>query len=162
MSHGIVYSSTIFESDAGRTTASHPFFPSGKTYEPTSQPEQAAVARHLRLHTGQAQAVPEAHLVGRQDRALEVALQGVEDRHAAEAGAGDEHAVGLGRTGGADLGVERLDLLLEAEALGVHLAVGHVAPAAPRIVAERPDRLDAEAAIVGHGLLGGGPVEPGW
>ena len=71
------------------------------------------------MDSRQPEAVPEARLVRRDHRALEVLLQRLEDRHAAKAGARDQDAVGLGGAGGADLGVERFDLLLETRALAV-------------------------------------------
>src|SRR5262249_57228025 len=86
-----------------------------------SQLKQIAVARDARLDAGRAQAVPKACLVGRDHRPLQILLERLQDRHAAKARARDQHAIGLSRAGRLDLGVERLDLLLETEALARQL-----------------------------------------
>ena len=66
--------------------------------------------------------MPDACLVGRDHRALQILLQCLDDPDAAEAGTEDEYAVGVIRAGGFDLAVEWFDLLLETETHRVHVA----------------------------------------
>src|SRR5262245_4538500 len=97
--------------------------------------------------------MPQARLVGRGHRAPEILLERIEDRHAAKAGAADQHAVRRRRTGSTDLLIERLDLLLEAQALGDQLARREVAPFAPRVIAMMAAQLEAMLLVVGQRRL---------
>src|SRR6267378_1588511 len=104
-------------------------------------PEQISVAGDRRTDSRRSQAVPEACLVRRKDRSLQILLKRLQDGHAAKAGAGDQHAVGASRTSRLDLCVERFDLLLEAQAVADELGRRQVAPLAAGIVAKVAGRL---------------------
>src|SRR5216683_2929705 len=93
-----------------------------------SQPEEISVAGDGRTDSRRSQAVPEARLVRRQDRPLQILLERLQDGDAAKAGPGDQDAVGARRARRLDLGVERFDLLLEAHAVADQLARRQVAP----------------------------------
>ena len=128
---------------------------------PRSQSQQISVAGDRRMHGGRSQAVPEARLVRRKHRPLQILLERLQDGHAAKAGAGDQHAVGASRTRRLDLRVERFDLLLEAHAVAGELGRRQVAPLSARIVAQVPGRFETMIGVVaqarGHEVV----AEPG-
>src|SRR3954453_9454414 len=77
-----------------------------------SETEQVSVTVNRRAYTGQAEAMPQAGLVRRDDRTSQVALQRIENAHATKPGAGDQDAIGLPRAGRSHLLVQRFDRLL--------------------------------------------------
>ena len=62
--------------------------------------------------------MPQAGLVCRDDRALQVALQRIENTHAAKPGAGDQDTIRVLRASHAHLLVQRFDRLLDARPPG--------------------------------------------
>src|SRR5262249_5344863 len=127
-----------------------------------SELKQSSVTRNLRVHARRSQAVPEARLVGRHHGALQVLLQRIENADAAKTGAGDQHAVSLARTGQPDLRIERLDLVLEAQALPHKVAGRQVAPFAAGVVAQVAGGFEAMVGVVADTGRNGLVVEPGW
>src|SRR5882724_8161579 len=107
-----------------------------------SSQQEVAVAGDGRADGRRSQAMPEARLVRRQDRSLQVLLERLQDGDAAKAGPGDQDAVGARRARRLDLGVERFDFLLEAQAVADKLGRRQVAPLAARIVAKMAGRLE--------------------
>ena len=94
--------------------------------------------------------MPQACLVGRDHRTLEVLLQHLEKTDAAEARATDENAVGARRACRTDLRIERFDLLRETHAVGVQVAGRDLAPVAARIVAQMAHHLEAVFLVIGQ------------
>src|ERR1051326_8956322 len=79
-----------------------------------SETQQISVAVNRRAYTGQAEAMPQAGLVRRNDGTSQVAFQRIENTHATKSGAGDQDAIGLPRAGRSNLPVQRFDRLLDA------------------------------------------------
>src|ERR1700722_811480 len=105
--------------------------------------------------------MPQAGLVRRDDGTLQVALQRIENTHAAKPSAGDQDAIRLLGAGHSHLLVQRFDRLLDAHTLPIQLARWNVAPLSAGIITQMPRRPGPACAPVPKTRRHQAIVEPG-